>query len=205
MTGRAGHVLVHARLHCLFHLDMAILARGLALDMPHASRPVLVAINTYDFFRHVHVLGQARGLGEIPAEIAVPSPALHGPRVAHKGAPSAAGAIFRGRYAAHGMRAALARGRVVAIKAAGVADVARLLLRYRLLVAQRQIDLIDDQLSIFEGEPVTFRPADRLGVREGRPSVIRAVNIVPDAHGALPEVRTHIARRELLHLFRMAT
>jgi hypothetical protein len=93
----------------------------------------------------------------------------------------------------------------MAIKAAGMADVARLLLRYRLLVAQRQIDLIDDQLSILEGEPVTFRPADRLGVREGRPSVIRPVNIVPDAHGALPEVQTHIARRELLHLFRMAT
>ena len=77
----------------------------------------------------------------------------------------------------------------MAVEAAGMADVAGLLLGDRLIVRKREIDLLDDLLCIFEGEPVAFRPADRLGVRKGRPSIIRAVNIVPDPHGALPEVR----------------
>jgi hypothetical protein len=61
-------------------------------------------------------------------------------------------------------------------------DIARLLLRDGLFAVQRFVDLCHDLLGIFEGEPVAFRPADRLGVRERRPSIIWAVNIVPDAH-----------------------
>ena len=74
------------------------------------------------------------------------------------------------------------------IKTAGMADVACLLLGDRLLMRERKIDLLYDLLGILEGEPVSYRPADRLGVREGRPSIIRAVNVVPDTHGALPKV-----------------
>jgi len=86
----------------------------------------------------------------------------------------------------------------MAVKTAGMADVACLLLGNRLIVRQREVDLGNDLFCIFEGEPVTFRPADRLGVREGRASIIRAVYIVPRPHGTLPEVRPHHTRVELL-------
>ena len=85
----------------------------------------------------------------------------------------------------------------MAVKTAGMADVACLLLGNRLIVRQREVDLGNYLFRIFEGEPVTFRPADRLGVREGRPSIIRAMYIVPRPHGALTEVRPHHARIEL--------
>ena len=98
----------------------------------------------------------------------------------------------------------LARGCVVAVEASGVANVAGLLLGNRLLARKGKVDLLYDLLCIFEGEPVAFRPADRLGVRKGRPSVIRAVDIVPRSHGTLPEVRAHDARGELFHFFGMA-
>lgn len=102
------------------------------------------------------------------------------------------------------MDSTLTRRRVVAVKTAGMADVACLLLGNCLFVGKRLVDLITDPLSIFEGEFVAFRPADRLGVRKRRPSIIRAVTIVPDPHGPLSIVRCHDARLELLHLFRMA-
>ncbi len=54
----------------------------------------------------------------------------------------------------------------MAVEAARVAYVAGLLLRHGLLIRQRQIDLLDDLFRVLEGEPVTFRPADRQGVRE---------------------------------------
>jgi hypothetical protein len=92
----------------------------------------------------------------------------------------------------------------MAVQASRVADVARLLLRDRLLARQRVIDLVYNFFGVLEGEAISFRPADRLGVREGRPSIIRTVNIVPDPHGALPEVRAHDARGELLDLLGMA-
>ena len=152
----------------------------------------------------MHVLGQTRGLGEILAEIAVPSSPLHGPRVADKGAPAASGAVGRRRYAAHGMRP---RARAWARSGSPGSRHGRCCTPSASRSpgrGQRQIDLFDDLLGIFEGEPVAFRPADRLGVRERRPSIIRAVDIVPDPHGALPEVRAHDARVELLHLVRMA-
>ena len=203
MAGLAGKVLVNAPCHRLFDFDMAILARGFSFDMPHTA-DTLVAINTFDFFCYMHVFGQTRGLGEILAEIAVAPSPLHGACVADERAPSAAGTICRRRRAAKGVHSLLARGCVVAIETAGVAYVACLLLGNRLLARKRQIDLLDDLLCVFEGEPVAFRPADRLGVRKGRPSIIRTVNVVPRPHGALPEVCTHDARGELLHLFGMA-
>ena len=86
------------------------------------------------------------------------------------------------------MDALLAGGGVMTIKTAGMTDVACLLLGDCLLMRERNIDLLNDLLCILEGEPVSLRPADRLGVREGRPSIIRAVNVVPDTHGALPKV-----------------
>jgi hypothetical protein len=92
----------------------------------------------------------------------------------------------------------------MAVQAAGMTDIARLLLRNGLLAIQRFVDLIHDLLGIFKGEPVAFRPADRLGVRERRPSIVRAMHIVPGPHGALPEIRAHDARIELFHLVRMA-
>jgi hypothetical protein len=64
------------------------------------------------------------------------------------------------------MTPALARRGVVAVKAARVADVARLLLGYCLIMSKREIDLFDDLAGVFEGESVSFRPADRLGVCE---------------------------------------
>jgi hypothetical protein len=54
----------------------------------------------------------------------------------------------------------------VAVEAAGVADVARLLLCDRLVMGKRQIDLLQNPLGIHEGELIALRPADRLGIRE---------------------------------------
>lgn len=98
----------------------------------------------------------------------------------------------------------LLRGRVVAVEAACVADVAGLLFGYRLLAGEREIDLFNDLFCILEGELISFCPADRLGIRKRRPSIIRAVLIIPDPHGSLPEVRAHDARTELFHFFGMA-
>jgi hypothetical protein len=47
-----------------------------------------------------------------------------------------------------------------------MADVARFLLGYCLFMSQREVDLFDNLAGVFEGEPVSFRPADRLGVCE---------------------------------------
>lgn len=182
---------------------MAILARGFSFDMPHAADS-LMAIHTFNFFRSMHIFGQTRGLGEIFPEIAVASSPLHGACVTDERAPSATGAICRRRRAAEDMRSLLARGCVVAIETTGVANIAGLLLCHGLLVRERKIDLLDDLVGIFEGELVAFRPADRLGVRKGRPSIIGPVDIVPGPHGALPEVRPHDTRSKLLHFFRMA-
>jgi hypothetical protein len=101
------------------------------------------------------------------------------------------------------MDALFARGRVVAVKTAGMADVACFLLGNRLILRQREIDLSYDLFGIFERESVAFRPADRLGVREGRSSIIRAVDIVPRPHGALSEVRPHHTGVELFHFLGM--
>src|SRR5512144_1894843 len=130
MAGLACHVPVQSRGHGLLYLDMAILASRLSVDMPHAARPGLVAVDAFNLLCHVHVLRQVRRLGEIPAEIAVPSPPLHRACVADEGAPAAAGAVGRGGDAAHGMRPLLPRGCVVAVEASRVTDIARLLLRY---------------------------------------------------------------------------
>ena len=203
MAGLTGKVLVNTLCHRLFDFDMAILARCFSFDMPHAAYG-LVTIHAFDLLGNVYVLGQPRRLGEIFPEIAVAPSSLHGACVAYEGASAAARTVRRGRGAAEGVRSLFPRGRVVAVETTCMADVARLLLRYRLLARQRQIDLLYDLLRIFEGEPVAFRPADRLGVRKGRPSIIRTVDIVPRSHGALPEVSAHDARCELLHLFRMA-
>ena len=64
------------------------------------------------------------------------------------------------------MTPALGRRGVVAVKAARMADVARLLLGDCLVARERKIDLVQDLLSVFEGESVSFRPADRLGICE---------------------------------------
>ena len=122
----------------------------------------------------------------------------------NKGAPAPACAIRRRRHAFERMHPLPTRWRIVAVKTTHVAKIACLLLGDRLFMRKRVIDLRYDLLCIFEGEPVSFRPADRLGVREGRPSIIRAVHIIPDAHGALPEIRGHDAGIELLHFIRMA-
>ena len=204
MAGLAGHVPVNACGQRLLGLEMAVLARGLPFDVTHAARPGLVAVCALDLFRNVHVLGQACRFGEILPEVAVAPSSLHRARVAHKGAPAAASAVRGGRYAAEGVHPLLARGGIVAVEAARMADVARLLLGDRLLMRERMVDLLDYLFRIFEEEPVSFRPADRLGVRKGRPSIIRAVDVVPGPHGALPEVRAHHARRELLHFFGVA-
>jgi hypothetical protein len=84
-----------------------------------------------------------------------------------------------------------------------VAEVAGLLLGYRLVVRDWLIDLVDDLFGVLEGESVAFSPADRQGICKGRPSIIRAVDIVPRPHGALAEVRAHDARVELRHLVGM--
>jgi len=183
---------------------MTILTRCPSLGMTHPIGPGLVAVNALDLLRYMHILGQAGGLGEFPAKVAVTSSPLHRSRVTHKGAPAPAGAIRRRRHAFECMHPLLTRGRIVTVKTTRMAKIACLLLGDRLLTRKREIDLFDDLFCIFEGEPVSFRPADRPGVREGRPSIIRAVDIVPRAHGALPEIRCHDAGVELLHLIRMA-
>lgn len=188
MAGFTHEIFMRAHCHGLLDLQVTVLARCLAFDMPHASRPVLMAFRALDLLRNMHILGQARRLGEVFAEIAVPSSSLHRSRMTNKGAPAPAGAIRRRRYAFECMHPLLARGRIVAIKTTHMANIACLLLGDRLFMRKREIDLLNDPFCVFEGEPVSFRPADRLGVREGRPSIIRAVNIVPDAHGALTEI-----------------
>ena len=205
VAGLTGKVLMRTRSHGLLDLDVTVLACCLSVDMTHAALAGLVAVHTLHLLDYVHVFRQTRRLGEIPAEITVPPSSLHGPGMADEGAPAASGAIGRRRDAGHGVSALLPRGRVMAVQASRVADVARLLLRDRLVVREREIDLLDDLFGVLEGEPVAFRPADRLGVRKGRPSIIRAVNIVPDPHGALPEVRAHDARGKLFDLLGMAS
>ncbi len=101
------------------------------------------------------------------------------------------------------MDALLAGGRIMAIKASGMANIARLLFSDRLIAAERLVDLLNDLLGVFEGELVAFCPADRRGVCERRPSIIRAVDAVPHARGALPKVRGHNAGVELLQFLRM--
>ena len=92
----------------------------------------------------------------------------------------------------------------MAVEATGVAKVAGLLFGYGLLLRKRLIDLLHDLLRVLEGEAVSVCPADRRGVCKGGPSIIGPVNIVPDPHGPLPEVCTHDAGAELLHLVGMA-
>ena len=137
MAGFAGKLLMHARGQGLFDFDVAILAGGFALDVPHAARPGLVTVYTLDLFGNVHVLRQSRGLGEICSEIAVSSSPLHGSRVAYERAPSSAAAVCRGRRAAEGVHSFLTRGCIVAVKTACMADVASLLFRNRLLMRKR--------------------------------------------------------------------
>ncbi len=136
MAGLTGKVLVNTLCHRLFDLDMAILARCFSFDMPHAA-DTLVAINAFDFLRNMHVFWQTRGLGEIFSEIAVAPSPLHSACVADERAPSTAGTVSRRRRAAEGMHSLLARGCVVAVETAGVADVAGLLLRNSLLARKR--------------------------------------------------------------------
>jgi len=102
------------------------------------------------------------------------------------------------------MDALLSRRRIVTIETASVADVACLLLGHCLVAGERNIDLFKDPVRILEGELITFCPADRQGIRKRRPSIIRAVDIVPDLHRPLPEVRSHNARRKLFHFLGMA-
>ncbi|HXY55020.1 MAG TPA: hypothetical protein VEM40_10175 [Nitrospirota bacterium] len=45
-----------------------------------------------------------------------------------------------------------------------MADIARLLFGYCLLMRERKVDLLNDLFRVLEGEPIAFRPADRLGV-----------------------------------------
>jgi len=45
-----------------------------------------------------------------------------------------------------------------------MADVARLLLGYCLLMREREVDLPHDPFGVLEGEPVSLCPADRLGI-----------------------------------------
>jgi len=101
------------------------------------------------------------------------------------------------------MDALLSRGRIMTIETACMTKVAGLLLGYSLVMGQRQVDLFKDPVRILEGELITFCPADRRGIRKRRPSIIWAVDIVPDLHGPLPEVRTHDARGKLLHFLRV--
>ena len=134
MAGFTRQIFVRAHCHGLLDLDMTILARCLAFDMPHAPGTVLMALRAFDLLRNVHILGQTCGLGEVFAEVAVPSSSLHRPRVTNKGAPAPAGAIRRRRYAFECMHSLLARGRIVAVKTTHVAKIACLLLGDRLLM-----------------------------------------------------------------------
>jgi len=52
----------------------------------------------------------------------------------------------------------------MAVKAAGMADVAGLLLGNRLLMGERLVDLFHDLPRVLERESVSVRPADRRGV-----------------------------------------
>ena len=134
--------------------------------MTHAAGARLVAVDALDLFGNVNIFRKTGRLRKIFAQVAVPPPPLHGPRVAHEGAAAPAGAVRRRRNAAERMDPLFARRRVVAIEAARMADIAGFLLRDRLVVREREIDLCNDLFRIFEGELVAFRPADRLGVRE---------------------------------------
>ena len=132
MTSLAGHAFVNARCHGLLDLDMAILARRLALDMAHTA-DALMTVNALDLLRNMNIFRKARGLGELFSEVAVSPPPFHGPRMAHERAPAPARAVGRRRRLAERMTAALPRGRIVAVEASGVTDIARLLLGNRLL------------------------------------------------------------------------
>ncbi len=85
-----------------------------------------------------------------------------------------------------------------------MAYIACFLLGNRLIVRQRKVNFGNDLFSIFGGEPVTFRPADRLGIRKGWPSIIWTMNIVPRPHGTLTKVCTHHAGIELFHFLGVA-
>ena len=204
MAGLAGNVLVNALCHGLLHLGMAVLAGGPALDVAHAAGSGLVAVHALHLLLHMHVLGKPCRFGEFLAQIAVAAPPLHGPRVADKGAPAAARAVRRRRDAAERVATPLAGRRIVTVEAARVAEIAGLLLGDRLIMRKGLVDLFDDLCGVLEGELVAFSPADRQGVRKGRPSIVRAVDIVPRPHGPLAEVRAHDARVELRHLVGMA-
>jgi hypothetical protein len=84
-----------------------------------------------------------------------------------------------------------------------VAEVAGLLFGDRLIVRDGLIDLVDYLFGVLEGESVAFSPADRQGICKGRPSIVRSVDIVPRAHGALAEIGPHHARVELRRLVGM--
>lgn len=144
MARLACDVFVDARGHRLFNLDVAVLANRFPLDMPHASGPGLVAVRAFELFPDMHVFGQPGGFGEFLAEITVSPSSFHRPRVAHKGAPAAARAVRGRRGLAERVTAALAGGRVVTVKAARMADIARLLLCDRLVAREREVDLLDD-------------------------------------------------------------
>ena len=80
------------------------------------------------------------------------------------------------------MTSALTGRRIVAVEAACVAEVAGLLLGDRLIMRDGLIDLVNYLCSVLEGESVAFSPADRQGICKGRPSIVRAVDIVPRPH-----------------------
>jgi hypothetical protein len=118
--------------------------------MAHAAGTGLVTVNALDLFRDVHVLWQTRWFGKVFSEIAVASSPLHRAGMADKGAPPSAGTVWRWRRAAERVAPTLARGRVVAVEAAGMTDVARLLLGNCLLVRERDVDLLYDLFRVFE-------------------------------------------------------
>ena len=55
---------------------------------------------------------------------------------------------------------------VMTVQAAGVADVACLLLGFGLVMRKGQIDLLHDPVRVLRREPAALGPADRQGVRE---------------------------------------
>jgi len=166
MACLAGYVLMHARDQGLLHFDVAVLARGHSLYMAHAARAGLMAVNAFQLDSHMRVLRQTRRLGKFLPEIAIAAPAFHGTCMAHKGAPAAAGAVRRRRCPRERVASSLPRWRIVAVKTAGMADIARLLFGYCLLVREREIDLLHDLFGVLEGELIAFCPADWLGVRK---------------------------------------
>ena len=203
MTGLAGYVLVHALCHRLLDLGMAVLAGRPALDVAHASGTGLVAIDACHLLLHVNVFGKPRGLRKFLAQIAVAAPPLHGACVADEGAPAVARAVLRRWGSAEGMTSPFDRRRVVTVEASRVAEIAGFLFRNRLLMGKWLAELLGDLLRVIEGELVAFSPADRQGICERRPSIIRAMAVVPDPHGSLTKVRAHDAGVELRHLVRM--